>query len=163
MPNLIENFPEILTNCRFYLELKLDGSEEPVDGYFMECKGFKRTHDVVDICEVAPQQWGKAKSGLVMRTKIPGNTKTNNITLKRGVTQSMTLWKWFAAVEAGNWAEQMRNGSLTIFDQTGVAQAIFQFTKAFPVNYSVSDVNASSNDVEIEEMEIAVESFVRTK
>ena len=33
---------ELLTTARFYLELKLDGSQEPIDGYFMECQGFKR-------------------------------------------------------------------------------------------------------------------------
>jgi hypothetical protein len=33
------DFPEILTNSRFYLELKLDGSKDSVDGYFMECQG----------------------------------------------------------------------------------------------------------------------------
>ncbi len=61
MPNLINNFPEILTNSRFYVELKLDGSQDPVDAYFMDCKGFKRTQDVVEVCEVTPQRWGKAK------------------------------------------------------------------------------------------------------
>lgn len=163
MPNNIENLPEILTNCRFYVELKLDGSQDPVDAYFMECKGFKRTFDMAEICEVAPQQWGKAKSGLVIRSKIPGNTKTNNITLKRGMTKSITLWNWFAAVEAGKWAEQIRNGSLTIYDQSGVEQGVFQFRGASPISYSFSDVNASGNDIEIEEMELAVETFVRTK
>jgi phage tail-like protein len=162
MPNLIQ-FPEILTSCRFYLELKLDGSEEPVDAYFMECKGFKRTHDVIELCEVTSQQWGKAKSGLVLRSKIPGNTKTNNITLKRGMTKSLTLWKWFAAVEAGNWAKQLRDGSLSVCDQESKVQASFQFKGAFPVSYSASDLSASSGDIEIEEMEMAVEMFERVK
>jgi phage tail-like protein len=163
MPNLIENFPEILTTCRFYIQLTLDGSEEPVDGYFMECKGFKRTHDIAEICEVAPQTWGKAKSGLVIRTKIPANTKTNNVILKRGMTKSTTLWKWFAAVEAGNWVKQIRNGSLTICNQSGESEAKFEFTGAFPVSYMASDFNASSGDIEIEELEMAVKEFVRTQ
>lgn len=159
-----EQLPEILTSCRFYLELMLAGSKSPgVDAYFMECKGFKRTFDVIEICEVSPQQWGKAKSGQVVRTKIPGNTKTNNIILRRGMTNSMTLWKWFAAVEAGNWAEQLREGSLTVCDQSGTAQAIFQFRGAWPVSYIASDLSASSGDIEIEEMEMAVEMFERTQ
>lgn len=163
MPNLINNFPEVLTNSRFYIELKLDGSEEPVDGYFMECKGFKITQEVVDICEVTPRRWGAAKTGQVIRTKIPGNVKTNNITLRRGMTNSITLWKWFKAVQEGNWAKQLRNGSLSIYDQAGTQQAIFQFKGAFPVSYVAGDLNSGSNDVEIEEMEIAVESFIRQK
>ncbi|NJM21980.1 MAG: phage tail protein [Richelia sp. RM2_1_2] len=163
MPNLINNFPEVLTNSRFYIELKLDGSEEPVDGYFMECKGFKVSQEVADICEVTPRRWGDAKIGQVVRTKIPGNVKTNNITLRRGMTKSTTLWKWFKAVQEGNWAKQLRNGSLSIYDQAGIQQAIFQFQGAFPISYIAADLNSSGNELEIEEMEIAVESFTRQK
>lgn len=161
MPNLIENFPEILTSCRFYIELKLDGSQDPVDGYFMECKGFKRTQDVVEVCEVTPQPWGQAKSGLMIRTKVPGNVKANNITLRRGMTRSTTIWKWFEAVQQGNWAKQLRDGSLTVYDQKGDKQALFQFRGAWPVSYIASDFSASSNDLEIEEMELAIEMFKR--
>jgi len=163
MPNLIENFPEILTSCRFYLELKLEGSQEPVDAYFLECKGFKRNQEVIEACEVTAQQWGAAKSGLVVRTKIPGNVKTNNVTLRRGMTRSTTLWKWFESVQRGNWAKQQRDGSLTVYNQQAVAQAVFQFQAAWPISYSLSDLNAGSNDIEIEEMELAVAAFTRSQ
>jgi phage tail-like protein len=161
MTNLINNFPEILTASRFYIELKLDGSQDPVDAYFMECKGFKTTQDVVEVCEVTPQRWGKAKSGQVVLTKVPGNVKTNNITLRRGLTKSTTLWQWFAAVQEGNWSQKRRDGSLTVYDQGGNPQAIFQFQGAWPISYIASDLSSSSNDLEIEEMEIAVEMFSR--
>ena len=158
-----DNFPEILTSCRFYVELTLDGSEQPVDAYFMDCKGFKRTQEVIEACEVMPQIWGKAKSGNIVRTKIPGNVKTNNITLKRGMTKSLTLWKWFDAVQAGNWKEQRRNGSLNIYDQSGTVQARFEFEQAWPTSYVLADVSASGNEVEIEEMELAVGAFKRVE
>lgn len=161
MPNIIQDFPEILTNCNFYIELKLDDSKEPVDAYFMDCKGFKRTQEIVEFREVTAQRWGSANSGLVVCTKIPGNLKTNNITLRRGMTQSTTLWKWFEAVQAGNWAKQRRDGSLSIYDQARDVQARFLFRRAWPTSYVLTDLSASSNDVEIEEMELAVEEFIR--
>lgn len=161
MPNLINNFPEILVDSRFYVELKLDGSTDPVDAYFSECKGFKTSQDMIDTCEVSPLRWGKAKSGQVVRTKVAGNMTTNNITLRRGMTKSTTLWKWFEEVQKGNWAKQLRDGSLTIYDQAGNAQAIFQFRGAWPVSYIASDLSASGTELEIEEMEIAVEMFTR--
>src|SRR4028118_523011 len=82
---------EVLTNSRFYLELKLKGSVEPVDAYFMECQGFKRTQEVIEVCEVTPQKWGKAGTtmGRVVRTKVPGNVKSNNLILRRGMTSSI--------------------------------------------------------------------------
>lgn len=161
MANLINAFPEILTNCRFYIELKLEGSQEPVDAYFMDCKGFKRTQDVIEVTEVTPQRWGAAKMGQVVCTKVPGNVKTNNITLRRGMTNSTTLWKWFEAVQEGNWAKQRRDGSLTIYDQSNSSQAIFQFQGAWPISYIVSDLSSAGGESEIEEMEIAVEMFAR--
>ncbi len=161
MSNLVHQFPEILTTCRFYLELKLDGSTEPVDAYFMDCKGFKRTQEIVEVCEVTPQKWGQATRGQVVRTKVPGNVKINNIILRRGLTFSMTLWQWVEEVQKGNWQKQRRDGSLTIYDQSGKAQARFQFQRAWPVNYTLSDFSANSNDLEIEEMELAVEELTR--
>ncbi|NJK69251.1 MAG: phage tail protein [Microcoleus sp. SU_5_3] len=158
---MANDFPELLINCRFYIELTLEGGQEPIDAYFMDCKGFKRTQDVVEVCEVTPQRWGEAKKGKVVHTKVPGNVKTNNITLRRGMTKSTSLWKWFEEVYEGNWAKQSRDGSLTIYDQAGNAQAIFQFMGAWPVSYIASDLSSSGGDLEIEEMEIAVEMFTR--
>ena len=163
MPNLINNFPEILTTCRFYLELKLDGSQDPVDAYFMDCKGFKRTQDVIEACEVTPQKWAKAKYGQVVRTKVPGNVKSNNLVLRRGLTCSGTLWKWFEAVQAGKWSEQRKSGSLTVYDQAGSIQARFEFQGAWPTSYILSDLSASSNELEIEEVEVAFEEFTRSQ
>lgn len=156
-------FPEFLTASRFYLELKLADGNETIDATFLECQGFKRNQDVVEICETTPEKWGKASSGRVVRTKIPGNTKTENIVLRRGMTTSTTLWKWFADIEAGKWAEQRKDGSLVIYNQAGAEQARFDFQKAYPIRYTASDLNAQSSDMEIEELEIAVEIFTRTK
>jgi len=157
----VASFPELLASCRFYVELSLDGSQDPIDAYFMDCKGLKRTQEIVEVCEVTTQQWGKAKSGMVVRTKVPGNVKTNNISLRRGMTCSATLWNWFDAVQTGNWKGQRKDGSLNILDQAGEVQAKFTFYRAWPTVYSLTDVSAGSNEVEIEEMELAVEVLIR--
>ncbi|MEH1840415.1 MAG: phage tail protein [Nostoc sp.] len=154
--------PEFLTSCRFYLELKLDGSIDSADGYFMECQGFKRTQEVIPISEVTPQVWSKAKTGRIVSTHIPGNLKSSNLVLRRGMTSSMTLWNWLKAVEEGNWAQQRRDGILTIYNQAAEAQATFEFKGAWPTSYTITDVKASANELEIEEIELIVEEFKRT-
>jgi len=154
---------EILASCRFYLELNLDGSSDAVDGVFMECKGFKHTQEIVEVCEVTPEKWGKASSGRVRRMKVPGNVKVSNITLRRGLTASQTLWKWCDKIQTGKWSEQRRDGSITIYDQASTAQAKFEFFGAWPANYSISDLNAGSNDYQIEELELACEAFKRVQ
>ncbi len=155
------NFPEVLARCRFFLELKLDGSQDSVDGYFMDCSGFKVTQDLIEATEVTGQQWGKAKKGLVVRTKIPGNVKYTNMVLRRGLTCSMTLWNWLQAVQEGQWGAKKQDGSLVIYDQGGQQQFRLEFKNAWPVSYSISDLSVVSGDFEIEEIEVTVEELKR--
>jgi phage tail-like protein len=155
--------PEILTAHRFYLGLTLDGQQDNVDGFFLECQGFKRTQDAIEIAEVTLNKWGASDKGQVVRTKIPGNVKSGNITLKRGMTNSLAIWKWFEAVQEGKWADQRKNASLTIYDQSGKEQARFELAGAWPASYKIADVNARSGDIEIEEIEVAYEEFKRVK
>ncbi|MEO0867608.1 MAG: phage tail protein, partial [Cyanobacteria bacterium J06642_11] len=102
-----------------------------------------------------------AKHGQVVRAKLPGNSQSENITLKMGMTISPTMWKWFKEVESGNWAEQRRDGALTIYSQKGDVEALFHFFGAWPVSYKIGDVKADSTDFEIEEVELAVDEFIR--
>ena len=157
------DIPEILMSCRFYLELKLDGSTDPVDAYFMDCKGFKRSQEVIEACEVTPQKWGKATYGQVVITKVPGNVKSNNLILRRGMTSSITVWNWFNEVEQGGWAKQRKNGDLVIYNQASEEQARFRFLGGWPTSFKISDVKAGGKDFAIEEMELAVEEFTRVK
>lgn len=154
---------EVLTAARFYLELKLKGSDERIDGYFMECRGFQRQQAVIEHCEVVSQKWGSqpADKGRMVRTKMPGNSKSSNITLRMGMTLSPTTWKWFKSVEEGQWAEQLRDGSLTIYQQNGEIAARFDFVNAWPVSYKIGDVKADGSDFQIEEVELAVDEFKR--
>ncbi len=159
--NLKQNLAEILTVARFYVELKLKGSSEPVDAYFMECKGFKYTQSVIELAEVFPQAWGKATRGRVLRTKLPGNEKVNNINLRRGLSASITLWKWIEDVQAGNWATQSYDGSLVIYRQNASEGARFNFKGAWPISYNIADSVVSGAELAFEELELAVESFKR--
>lgn len=156
-------FIERLTASRFYVELKIRGSDSEVDAIFSDCQGGSTTQEVVEVCEVTPQRWGSksARYGRLQRTKVPGSLKTSNIVLKRGMTQSQTLWQWFAAVSEGKWADQRLDGSLSIYDQAGQERARFEFLRAWPTRYQIADLSAGSSDIEIEELELAVESFVR--
>lgn len=133
--------------------------------FFLECRGFQRTQEVIEVCEVTPQSWGSGgqSHGRVVRTKVPGNVKSGNLTLRRGMTFSATFWKWFQQVQDGNWTKQRKNVSLIIYDQASIAVAKFDLAKAWPTSYKFTDVNARSTEIEIEELEVAFEDFVRDK
>lgn len=155
---------EVLTSSKFYLEISLRGSDDRMDGYFMECQGFERKQELIEVCHVTPQKWGSKgmTAGRVVRTKMPGNSSSGNITLRRGLTLSSVMWSWFAQVEQGNWAKQRRDGDLTLYDQGGTERARFRFIGAFPVRYKISDVNVQTSEFEIEELELAIDEFRRT-
>lgn len=154
---------EFLTNNSFFLELVLDGSTERVDGTFLECQGFQCTQDVIEICEVTANKWGSAQKGQVVRTKIPGNVNSGNLTLCRCLSYSPTFWKWFEAVYEGNWAKQARDVSITVLSQKTEAKVIFNLAGAWPANYKIGDLNAQGTEMVIEEVEIAFQSIKRAK
>ncbi|MGK7910514.1 MAG: phage tail protein [Synechococcus sp.] len=158
-------YPEILTTSRFYIELKLDGSTDSIDAVFKECSGFQRSQDAIEMCEVTPQLWGKRGKtpGRFVRTKLPGNASVSNLTLKRGLTVSETLWNWMQAVEDGDWAEQRRDGAVVVYDQSSTEKFRFEFERAWPVSYSISDLDVTSGDHNIEQLEIAVENLKRVE
>ncbi len=159
------NFPEILTTSRFYVELKLDGGDDRVDAVFMECGGLETTTEVISIVEVTPQKWGKKGNsrGKLVRTKIPGNASYGDLVLKRGLTLSTVMWDWLTSVQEGNWGEQRRDGSLTLYNQGGDGQFRFDFFRAWPTNYHLNDLNVQGSGYEIETVELAVEGLKRIK
>jgi len=161
---MVANF-EILTAHRFYLGLEIAGSNDPVDAIFLECRGFQRTQEVIEVCEVTSQTWGaKGQSkGRVVRTKLPGNAKSGNLTLRRGMTFSAAFWKWFQQVQDGKWGEQRRDASLVIYSQGSDEVARFNFFRSWPTSYKITDVSARSTEIEVEELEVAFEDFERIK
>ena len=92
---------------------------------------------------------------------IPGRMKYGRITLKRGMTNDMSMWKWRKEVEDGNIESARTNGSIIMHDQTGAAVAEFNFENAWPLKVSNPGGNANSNDIVIEEAEIICERIWR--
>ena len=152
---------EYLPSYRFSLQMDLDGRNDREDVTFQECIGLELAQDLISIYEVTPQKWAIANTGRVVRTKIPGNIKVENLIFRRGMTSSTTLWNWIEAVYSGNWSEQRRDGFLTVFDQAGTPQLRLSILRAWPVRYQAADVNSDGDKIEIEELEVAFDMIER--
>ncbi|MEH2141723.1 phage tail protein [Nostoc sp.] len=150
---------EFLTKYSFYVELNLGWNDS--DAYFLECQGFTRTQDVIEICEVTSQKWADASKGKPVITKLPGNAKSGNIILRKGLTVSKNYWDWFEEVEAGKWKDKRKNIYMAIYNQERNERARFLLNGAWPTSYKISDFDANSHEIAIEEMEIAFEEFQR--
>ena len=127
-----------------------------VTGAFRECSGLGSENEVVE---------AKASSmdGRPVVKKIPGNLKWGNITLKQGITDDMDMWKWRKMVEDGKVTEARKNGSIVLFSHAGVEIARWNFVNAWPSKINGPSVNATSNEVAIEELELAHEGYERVK
>jgi phage tail-like protein len=125
-----------------------------VVGAFRECSGLGSENEVVEYKASGPK-------GEYIIKKVPGRLKWNNITLKRGITDAMDMWKWRKLVEQGKIEGARKNGTITMYNQQGDAVAKWNFINAWPSKLSGPSANASNNEVAIEELELTHEGYER--
>lgn len=95
--------------------------------------------------------------------KLSGLTKYGNITLKKGITDSMDLYKWKLAVEQKGALSNRKNLSLILIDEEGAEKAQWDIVEAWPTKYSPSGFSAKANEVLIETLELVHEGVTRMK
>jgi phage tail-like protein len=101
------------------------------------------------------------KTGKVVIRKRPGQTKYGDIGLKRGLSADRSLGKWYQTVLDGK--VERKNGSIVVYDMAGAELDRWNFERGWPSKWSASDLSASSDDVMIEELTIAIEYLERKK
>lgn len=138
----------------FHFELDFQGK---VAGYFTECSGIGAENEVIEHRVVGPK-------GREVVYKVPGRLKWENISLKRGITDSMDVWQWRKEIEDGKVKDARRDGSIKMYDQTCeniIAQ--WDFERAWPVKVTGPQPKADSNELGVEELTIAHEYIIRVK
>jgi phage tail-like protein len=125
-----------------------------VTGAFRECTGLGSENEVVEYK-------ASGQKGELVIKKVPGRLKWNNITLKRGITDSMDMWQWRKLIEQGNVTSARKNGTITMYSTDGKAIAKWNFINAWPSKITGPGVNAGENAVAIEELELTHEGYER--
>jgi len=145
--------PEELPLVGFHFAIDISGV---ITGYFTECSGLGSEHEVIEHKVVT-------EKGTEVVMKIPGRLKWDNITLKRGITRNMDIWKWRKEVESGNVDSARRDGSVVMFDQQLTEVARWNFLRAWPVKVTGPQPKSDSNEIGVEELTIAHEYIERVK
>jgi phage tail-like protein len=140
-----------LVSVSFYVEV-----QGVFTGTFRGCTGLGSQSEVIE-------NLAAGAGGVTHIYKIPGVTRWTNIVLKRGVTDSMDVWAWRKQVEEGKVNEARKNGSIIMYDQTNTEVARWNFENGWPSKISGPNLDASTNEIAIEELEIAHEKLVREK
>jgi phage tail-like protein len=136
-----------LTNFRYRLEI--DGLT--IAG-FSEVSIGETTVDVVDYREGNDPPHVR---------KLAGLRKYGNITLKRGMTNSLELYEWLRQVSNGQISMARKTMAIVVADETGADKARFMVTDAWPMKYALSDLDATGNEVLIETLELVNEGIER--
>ena len=95
---------------------------------------------------------------IVLR-KRPGRTKYSNLTLKRGYINTDELWKWRKAVIDGK--VERKSGSVILCGDDGGEIMRYNFFEAWPSKWKGFTLDGKGTDVNVEEMELAIERLDR--
>lgn len=117
---------------------------------FRECSGLDTSNDPIDYRE--------GTDGRGVR-KLPGLTKSSNISLKWGTTDDASLWEWRKTVMDG--VVERKNGSIVLLDDTGSEKVRWNFRDGWPTKWTGPSFNATGNEVAIETLEIVHEGLVK--
>jgi phage tail-like protein len=138
----------------FIFQLKLDGVDSA--GFFAEASGLSSENQVIE--HTAADAKGKP-----LPQRFAGQVKWGNIVLKRGVDKQMELWKWRQDILDGKIEASRKDCTISVLDQTGAPVVMYSFIRAWPCKYSSPGLNASGNEILVEELELSHEGFVRTQ
>ena len=134
------------------LNNETDGGEVVLcSGAFSECSGLDVTMEPRVIKE-GGRNWGAAQR--------MGKVNFGTVVLKRGITGSQDLWKWFNLVGQGAYAQRL-NVTITLFDVSGEGVVSWTLLKALPIKFKAPDLNATNNEVAIEELHLVHEGLGR--
>lgn len=91
--------------------------------------------------------------------QIPGRVKMGKITLKRGVTTSGDLLRWYMDIAQGRIQDSQRDISVVMYDSQSQEVLRWNFGKAFPVKWTGPNFVSSDSRVAIETLELAYQSI----
>jgi phage tail-like protein len=87
--------------------------------------------------------------------KLTGIRKFGIVSLKRGFTNDLGLWSWYADLLAG--VVNRRDGSVTLQDEQHTAVLRWNFSKGWISKWEGPAFNATASAVAIESVELTVE------
>ena len=89
--------------------------------------------------------------------KLPGRVSYENVVLRRGLSGRTDLYDWWRAVRDG--APDRRNAAIVLLDEARSPVQRWLLRDAWPTRYAFSRLDGLGNEIAIEILELAYESF----
>ena len=131
----------------FLVDLGTGNTDGPEAG-FQECSGISMSVDVIEYRNGNDRENNPRK--------IAGLTKVSDVTLKRGIIGSLSLYNWINEIRNGDQAVRTVTIQLQNEDHTSVV-ATWKLMRARIVKHTSGPLNAKGTDVAMEELTLAYE------
>lgn len=140
------------TAFNFLVEVQVPGmSGTLASAAFSECDGLEMTMESKTIRE------GGRNAGPV---HMAGPVGFGQLTLKRGMTANVDLWRWFERVNApGNGGVRGTAEVVSLASDASTEQFRFRLGGCLPVKLKASPLNAKDGQIAVEELQVAYESL----
>ena len=133
---------------KFYFEVTLGSMVSTVP--FQEVSGLDT--------ETQPIEYRHSDSKQFSTIKMPGISKTGNVTLKRGVFVNDTnFWKWYDAIKMN--LIKRETVTIQLLDESGSPTMTWTLQNAWPTKIIGTDMKSDANEVAVESMELAHEGL----
>ena len=137
--------PNPYLNSSFLVEI-----EDLIVGGFSEVTGLQVETDIEEIKEGGVNDYSH---------KLPKGNKQNNLTFKRGITNSNTLWKWHQDVVNG--IIERKSGAILLLDFQEDKEIRWNFKEAYPIKWIGPNLNSKETNIAIETFELVHNGIYR--
>ncbi|XME02543.1 phage tail protein [Lachnospiraceae bacterium C1.1] len=153
---------KLYTSFRFQVTMSgegyvKDGETASSDAAFAECSGIKV------ISHVIKMRSGSDERGV--QGIIPATVEYSNLTLTKGASSSNRFLNWvfecLPSFEKGPANPVRRTVRITVLDELQKPGIIWSLYGAYPVSYTLGDLNAQNNSVLLESVEFAYSGLGR--
>lgn len=138
-----------------YFRLEFTGPDGAADNAFQEAAGLSVELEAEEVREGGQKMY---------KHQLPPEAKYGNLILRRGfMSQNARLATWCTATTGSDFAQPLQTHDLLLhlLDANGDALATWTFLDAYPVKWSLSELNAQENTLAIETLELAYAMFRR--
>jgi phage tail-like protein len=126
-------------NSRYYVQI-----DNVTKAVFSEVSGLQMETELMEYAEGGNNEYIH---------RLPGLTKTGNVTLKRGISVDNELFKWYLRVAQG--IMDLRTVTITVYATDGKQVVRWELLRAFPCKWSGPQMAANGETVALETIELA--------
>lgn len=137
----------------FSIEVTGAGNTAPAHGFFREFSGVQ-----VEVNAIQYKTYNYV-TGKPETVQIAGRSDPGTVTLKRGMTPNLRLFKWASLVTSGSLTDARATVTVTMRNRAYEPAVKIVLTGAWPSKFSMGSLNVETNEAQVEELTLVYETM----